>query len=272
MKHDGTVHIQQSRLLPMVELRQAKNSNACYHRHSHDEFSFGVIDSGSACYQNLGQSYAVSAGDNVTINPGDIHACNPDEGEWSYRMLFVDSLWIGLLQQELFATSGFDYHGFPHHYEQGLVYSRQFDHLYAVLQDNVDLLAAETALIEYLATIFIPNKNREAKHDTLPTTQLKQAREILCDELDVNRSVTELAEQVGLGRFQLIRSFTKQYGTSPHAFLLDEKIKRGRALLKQGTSISEASLQLGFADQSHFHRHFKKRVALTPKQFQAFFE
>ncbi|MCE7628622.1 AraC family ligand binding domain-containing protein, partial [Vibrio fluvialis] len=87
--------------LPQVEARIAKWSHVCYQKHSHDEFSFGIIDSGRARYDNHVRQHQIGGGDVVTINPADMHSCNPHEGEWSYRMLFVDTLWMGQMQQEV---------------------------------------------------------------------------------------------------------------------------------------------------------------------------
>ena len=44
--------LQRSPALPLVELRQADRSTACYQAHTHDEFSFGVIDQGHTAYCN----------------------------------------------------------------------------------------------------------------------------------------------------------------------------------------------------------------------------
>ena len=63
-------------------MRQANLSSACYHRHSHDEFSFGVIDIGSAQYKNLNNINTVGQGDTVFINPGNVHSCNPGLKDW----------------------------------------------------------------------------------------------------------------------------------------------------------------------------------------------
>ncbi|MDZ7820178.1 MAG: helix-turn-helix domain-containing protein [Aliarcobacter sp.] len=41
-----------------------------------------------------------------------------------------------------------------------------------------------------------------------------------------------------------------------------------KELLKKGFSIVETALECGFYDQSHFHRNFKKIVAITPKEYQ----
>lgn len=91
------------------------------------------------------------------------------------------------------------------------------------------------------------------------------------DQLGSNWSLEKFSEESGLSRYHLIRSFKDRYGQSPHAYQLDQRIKKAKSLLQDGTSLADTALQLGFADQSHFQRNFKKRVAVTPKQYQSFF-
>ncbi|MFV0489470.1 MAG: helix-turn-helix transcriptional regulator, partial [Vibrio fluvialis] len=79
------------------------------------------------------------------------------------------------------------------------------------------------------------------------------------------------ANEVGVSPYHLIRTFKQYFGLSPHAYLMDERIKRAKQLLKQGETIVDTSLALGFADQAHFQRSFKSRIALTPKKYQSFF-
>ena len=94
---------------------------------------------------------------------------------------------------------------------------------------------------------------------------------MISQQLNINHSLSDLAIAAGLSRFQLIRSFKQQYGMSPHAYQLDKRIKQAKVLLKSGHSILDTSLLLGFSDQSHLQRNFKKRLAITPKQYQTFF-
>jgi len=42
---------------------------------------------------------------------------------------------------------------------------------------------------------------------------------------------------------------------------------RAKALLGQGWSIVRTALAAGFADQSHFTRHFKRFVGVTPGRY-----
>lgn len=266
MKQDKAVFFKQSKALPFVEMRQASRSNACYQGHTHDEFSFGVIDTGIADYNNLNQHNRIGQGDTVTINPGDIHSCNPTAGDWSYRMLFVDTAWVGELQAEISGIDSIDYSPFTNRYLRSQQAYGNFDLLFTNLLLGSNALSAEALLIEYMQQHWL---TKDLEKST--PTHIHRVKEMIADQLDVNHSLTDLAQESGLSRFHLLRTFKQIYGLSPHAFQLDERIKSAKILLKSGHSIIDTSNALGFADQSHLQRNFKKRLAVTPKQYQSFF-
>ncbi|EDM64845.1 hypothetical transcriptional regulator [Moritella sp. PE36] len=266
MKQDKAVFFKQSKALPFVEMRQASRSNACYQGHTHDEFSFGVIDTGIADYNNLNQHNRIGQGDTVTINPGDIHSCNPTVGDWSYRMLFVDTGWVGELQAEISGIDSIDYSPFTNPYLRSQQAYGHFDLLFTNLLLESNALSAEALLIEYMQQHWLTKDLEKSAH-----THIHRVKEMIADQLDVNHSLTDLAQESGLSRFHLLRTFKQTYGLSPHAFQLDERIKSAKTLLKSGYSIIDTSIALGFADQSHLQRNFKKRLAVTPKQYQSFF-
>ena len=252
-------------------MRRAGRSNACYHIHSHDEFSFGVIDEGEANYLNLNQKNAISAGTTVTINPDDAHSCNPKAGHWSYRMLFVNALWIGKLQQEMLGSYSQDYLPFPSLFETNHTLFQTFSELFETLLKETNPLIAESQLIQFLELCFIPESSNNITAIKVDLTRINQVKELIMDQLDTNHTLDEFSIQSGLSRYHLIRSFKQAYGQSPHAFQLDQRIKKAKSLLQQGNSIIDTAGLLGFADQSHFQRHFKKRIAVTPGQYQSFF-
>lgn len=266
MKQDNTVFFKQSKALPFVEMRQASRSSACYLGHSHDEFSFGVIDTGIADYNNLDQQLRIGSGDTVTINPGDIHSCNPAVGDWSYRMLFVDSDWIGDLQAEITGKQSIDYHPFVDAFIRSQQSYNNFDSLFTNLLVESDPLTAETLLIEHMQRYWVTENSQKSD-----PSHIHKVKQMIADQLHINHSLTDLAAESGLSRFHLIRAFKQVYGLSPHAFQLDERIKSAKVLLKSGHSIIDTSNALGFADQSHLQRNFKKRLAVTPKHYQSFF-
>ena len=102
-------------------------------------------------------------------------------------------------------------------------------------------------------------------------SSLAVVREKLMDELSNSHSLEALAEEVGMSRYQLLRAFKGHYGLPPYAYLMDEKIKRAKVMLKSGEDIVDVANNLGFSDQAHFQRHFKKKLAVTPKFYQSHF-
>lgn len=88
---------------------------------------------------------------------------------------------------------------------------------------------------------------------------------------NVSRRITlrEIAGLAQLSVFQLIRAFRRELATTPYRLVLEFRIEYAKHLLTQGASIADAALGAGFADQSHFTRHFKRSTGVTPKKFFA---
>ncbi len=76
-----------------------------------------------------------------------------------------------------------------------------------------------------------------------------------------------LSARADLSRFQADRRFKHRNGLPPHAYSLCVRIARARQLLRSGSSPSQVAAAQGFTDQSHFTRHFKRHVGLTPWQY-----
>jgi AraC-like DNA-binding protein len=72
----------------------------------------------------------------------------------------------------------------------------------------------------------------------------------------------------GMSRYAFIRAFRAATGMSPHAYQLNLRINAARRLLRHGRAHTSVALDLGFADQAHFQRAFKERVAMTPGAYR----
>ncbi|MEJ2622172.1 MAG: AraC family transcriptional regulator [Candidatus Thiodiazotropha sp.] len=253
-------------------MRQASASSACYHPHLHEEFSFGVIDAGEAEYLNRDSRYSIKKGDTVTINPDEVHSCNPLQGKWSYRMLFINSEWIRKLQCEILNQNLSHYQPFSNHLETDSVFFNSFDALFKQLMKDGNLLQSETLLIDFLERCFQAQKPAQPEVNLSHDNQrLQQVKTLITEQLNHQLPLHYLAQQAGLSRYHFLRCFKHQYGLSPHAFLLDKRIEKAKKILQTGETILNTSLALGFNDQSHFQRNFKKRLAVTPKKYQSFF-
>lgn len=96
---------------------------------------------------------------------------------------------------------------------------------------------------------------------------------ILCDRLtnhfSDSLSLDSLAKDFYLSKYYLIRKCKRNLGLTPHKFHLQNRIRKAQALLFTDKSITEASVNTGFYDQSHFDRSFKNIVGISPTEYLA---
>ena len=118
------------------------------------------------------------------------------------------------------------------------------------------------------------NKNKDSEQscpfldDEENVDKIKNAKQIIIENMAEPPSLQELAEQIGLTVAKLNDGFKHIYGDSIFNFLLDYKLEFARKmLLSKKHNVSEISLQVGYSTASHFISAFKKKYGTTPKQY-----
>ncbi|GAB2788727.1 AraC family transcriptional regulator [Halomonas shantousis] len=249
--------------LPFVESRRASHSRACYRAHSHPNLSIGVVDRGRSLFQCRDARFTLTPGSLVSIPANVVHACNPLPAlSWSYQMLYLDADWVADVLGDEASLS---------HANAFVVASppayRAFCRLNAQLFSSASSEEKQAELITFLSerlwcggtAIALPEPSR---------TRLAAIQAHLLEGLDRPPSLETLARDHGLSRYQLIRLFRRETGLTPHAWLLDRRIRQARRRLQQGADLAGLAQELGFADQGHFQRVFKDRVATTPGRYR----
>jgi len=254
--------------LPHVESRRACHSRVCYKAHSHPTFSIGAVDAGVSLFSGAADGQArLTPGTLVMIPAHRLHACNPAPGQsWSYQMLHVDADWLTHVRQE--SGLGGAGAGEPARIcREPQVYA-QFCELNRVLFSSTSTGEKEAALIAFLGDLDFCAQPPLAPAPALPATALSGLVAQVESQDPAQLSLEVLAREAGLGRYQLIRAFRAATGFTPHAYLLNARVNRGRQLLGEGEALAEVAYRLGFADQSHFQRVFKAHVGVTPGQYR----
>ena len=86
----------------------------------------------------------------------------------------------------------------------------------------------------------------------------------LAEDLSLNL----LAEKAGLSAYHFARMFKESTGTSPHQYVLRCRVERARLLLQvSGGRAVDVATKVGFSDQGHLARHFKRAYGITPEVF-----
>ena len=100
--------------------------------------------------------------------------------------------------------------------------------------------------------------------------QERTVRDYVDQHLQKSISLEDLACTVGLSRYHFARRFRQSTGTTPHEFVLRQRVERAKTLLhRTNTPLPDIACSCGVADQSHMTREFRKRVGLTPGRYRA---
>ena len=65
----------------------------------------------------------------------------------------------------------------------------------------------------------------------------------------------------------LVRCFSRAFGIPPHRYLLGRRIDAARRGLLAGEPVAQVAVSVGFHDQAHLTRHFKRHVGTTPARY-----
>jgi AraC family transcriptional regulator len=100
----------------------------------------------------------------------------------------------------------------------------------------------------------------------LPKYKFRQVIDYINAHLDQDLSLTELAALVQMSPHYFSHLFKQSIGMSPHQYVIRCRVESAKNLLVQGNvSIAEVAYKVGFANQSHLNRHFKRLLGVTPK-------
>jgi AraC family transcriptional regulator len=132
-------------------------------------------------------------------------------------------------------------------------------------RDEGSSLIIEGLVLELLGTLL----RRQETAETRYPGWLRQVTDRLHAEYAGRLKVSDLAATAGVHPVHLARVFRRFHGTSPGEYVQKLRVQAVCSeLARPVTSLAEAALAAGFADQSHCTRVFKKLIGTTPAAFR----
>ncbi len=236
--------------------------------HFHESYTVIFLNLGIGDYSHAGSSQVVETGGMLVLNPYDVHAGQSVKNHpWHFSSMYISQK----IMKRAMASMGYP-NQLPVFQAPIIEDKKIFQKGHAAFPNLIygnDHIASEHLLIKFLQALI-------EKHACQKPTKSKAAKgfeeaQLVREYLHLNYlnevSIKELAQMTGMPEYGLVRTFKKHFHLPPRQYLLNLRIEQAKKLLAQRYSSTEVAYRSGFFDQSHFIRHFKKFIGITPKQF-----
>ncbi len=255
-----------SSALPGVEILVASPSASTW-RMLHERYLLCGCQSVSSSWIYRRKTRYVNDGATAFMEPGEIHTVVAKRKPSFFWALFIEPANFLKMAGE-FGIKGVPHFAVTEVYSKSLL--RKLQALSAGLKNRENHLKLQSQMAELMHEALPYAEGRP--NPGVPDGQglarsLRTAREMLEERYHENIALEDLAKEAALSRFHLVRSFRLRYGFAPHAYQIQLRVKHACRMLRSGATCAEAASAVGFADQSHLARHFRRVMGVSPRKY-----
>lgn len=254
-------------LLPGITFVNNTYSNHSFPPHFHDHYVIMIVNKGvneGICEK---KKYQVSENDILFINPGEIHTGNSYRNnplEYSAFYIPADFFTKELLQNSCNPTPVF-----PSLLKTNSRLVNEMKSLFLSTQgQDLPLKIEEQKETVFGALLHFAQLSKPEATAILSKAAVQKVKSYIKDQYKNQFSLASLTNYAGLSPFHLVRSFKEAVGITPFQFLRNYRVEKAKQELLKKRNIAQVALEVGFYDQSHFHKHFKLVTGVTPREFQ----
>jgi AraC-like DNA-binding protein len=241
-------------------------------RHTHDQYGIGLVDSGGhASWSGRGPVEA-GPGHFICVNPGEVHDGRAiGRRTRSWRILYFEPALLEALRTDILEGAAASFTFAAPVFADGPM-TRLFDTAFAcararAMPARTDSLVCETAILKLVARLGTHSTGPTTRTAAAPTPSIRRARERIDADPSARMTLSQLAAEARISRYQLLRAFARDLGLTPHAYILQRRIALARRLIRAGRTLAEVAADAGFYDQSHLTHCFVRQFGVTPAIF-----
>lgn len=256
-----------------IETLRAHFEGHAYDPHWHDSYLVGMTEQGVQQFICRRQHYSSTRGKVFLLEPGEIHdGSAPAQASFTYRSLYIDPQWLTRELELVYYETvpcGYELH-FDTLLTTDVPLAQAILNAFAVLQQADELRIVRQSALDGLLdnlTRHVRWRSRRESNLRLPAMALR-VRDYLHAHMTEDIGLDDLARIAETDRYRMTRVFKAAFGLPPHTYLIQLRLARARRLLALGRSPSQTAADLGFADQSHLGRWFRRAYRLTPAYYR----
>ena len=234
-----------------------------FRRHTHHSVLAGLVTQGRRIIDSPQGRLDLRCGDGFVIPSGLVHWCAIPESH-SYRVASVaPARWHALgampvptLLRKIVPASP--------------AYSA-LRRLLVCMRWNHELLAIDECLLALLVALcdtrssLADDADGDGANDSDAAERVEKVRAWLKQHCSEPVQLQTLAAVAGCSAGRITRQFTAMLGLPPYEYVVQLRLRRAaKALREESRSIADIAVDLGFADQSHLQRFFRRAYGVTP--------
>jgi AraC-like DNA-binding protein len=260
MRPQPTLKAWQPPVAGVSEVLHAHFPDHAYPSHTHDTWTLLVVDDGTVAF-DLDRHHLATVRRQVTLLPPHVAhdgRAATDRG-FRKRVVYLEEAVLGADR----VGAAVDHPGWA---DPAL--AAAVDGLHEALGHPGDAFEAESRLA--LVT------DRLGRHLTRRTPEVAEVRDrrvahAVRDLLDARVidgvTLAEAAAASYASSTHVVRAFTREFGLPPHRYLTGRRLDLARRLLLAGERPADVAVAVGFHDQAHLTRHFRRLLGVAPGAF-----
>ncbi|WP_328470103.1 AraC family transcriptional regulator [Actinoplanes sp. NBC_00393] len=241
----------------VAEVLHARFGEHAYPMHAHDTWTVLLVDDGAVRY-DLDRHERGAFGELVTVLPPRVPhngtAARP--GGFRKRVLYLEP---GRLPDHLIGTA----------VDSPAVADGQLHQMISGLHRTLRAPGDEPAAEGLLAVAV--ERLRAHLGDQVPPPPVRDAahrlRDLLEEHIVPGLPLASAAAELHFDPAHLVRSFSREFGMSPHQYVISRRVDLARRLILSGEPLRSVAVSAGFYDQPHLVRHFKRILGVSPGRF-----
>ena len=226
--------------------------------------SLHFVAGGKGYFIRDGKTYTLSAGDIFSVPAYEEVAFYPDKDDpWRYYWYSF----IGTGARDIVESIGITKQTPFIHYENYNIVSAALDELLDSEFNHGEFYFRALSTLFHLISLFVKEKGSEGN---LATSLVGSAKKIILENFNnENFSVSTIHEELYVSDTYLRKLFKRETGMTLQAFLINRRLSKAADLLRNSDySVFDLCCAVGYSDEIHFIRAFKKKYGVPPKQFR----
>lgn len=250
-----------------LELLSASNITHDYPRHIHEAYGIVMMERGQEISRTRAGTFTASSGELMLLNADEAHTSRSINAQY-HMMSIPQTVFLRLASQA--TERSVDSFRFLEPVVRDRTLYRSLLNLHLALRESDSSLEQQSSFVSTITTLLAHCKPDLSRSVGREVRRIKVVRDYVREHYAENISLITLSSVADLTGFHLVRVFREHVGVPPHEYQTHIRVNKAKVLLRSGYSIADAALMVGFCDQSHLSRNFRRITGMTPGYYASY--